>query len=61
MVICLKAAVYLAEDATDKKTDTDVNVEVTTTDAAPSNGNDKAVRGCDFGPRRQASEVTEQR
>ena len=33
----------MAEDATDKKTDTDVNVEVTTTDAAPSNGNDKAV------------------
>ncbi len=43
MVICLKAAVYLAEDATDKKTDADVNVEVTTTDAAPTNGNDKAV------------------
>ena len=33
----------MAEDATDKKTDTEVNVEVTTTDAAPSNGNDKAV------------------
>jgi len=36
----------LAEDSTDKKTDTDVNVEVTATDAtdaAPSNGNDKAV------------------
>ena len=33
----------MAEDATDKKTDTEVNVEVTNTDAAPSNGNDAAV------------------
>ena len=33
----------MAEDSTDKKTDTEVNVEITATDAAPSNGNDKAT------------------